>query len=55
MPVYEYRCQDCHAPFELTRPMSESASTRDVRCPACGSEHVERKYSTVFAKTSKKS
>ena len=53
MPVYEYDCQDCHKQFELTRSMSES-STR-VKCPSCGSDRIERKYSAVYAKTSKKS
>lgn len=54
MPVYEYQCQDCGKPFELTRPISESHAP-DVKCPACGSTHVERTYSEVYAITSKKS
>lgn len=54
MPVYEYVCRDCQKSFELTRPMSESHAT-DVHCPSCGGTHVERTYSQVFAKTSKKS
>ena len=54
MPVYEYTCQQCQTPFEVTRSMKE-ASTRDVKCPACGSERIGRKCSAVYAKTSKKS
>ena len=53
MPVYEFVCRDCHKAFELARPMSEAAAT--VTCPACGSTHVERTWSQIFAKTSKKS
>ncbi len=53
MPVYEFVCRDCHKPFELARPMSEATAT--VTCPACGSTQVDRTYSQVYAKTSKKS
>ncbi|HXH24788.1 MAG TPA: zinc ribbon domain-containing protein [Vicinamibacterales bacterium] len=53
MPVYEYICRDCQKQFELTRPMSEAHA--GVQCPSCGSSHVDRTYSQVFAKTSKKS
>lgn len=54
MPVYEFVCRDCQKPFEIVRPMSEATSS-DVKCPACGSSRVDRKYSQVYAKTSKKS
>jgi putative FmdB family regulatory protein len=53
MPVYEFVCRDCKKPFEVVRPMSESTTT--PACPACGSAHVERTYSHVYAQTSKKS
>ncbi len=53
MPVYEFTCHDCHKSFEVTRPMSES--TAGASCPACGSHNVERTWSSVIAKTSKKS
>jgi putative FmdB family regulatory protein len=53
MPVYEFNCHDCHKTFEVTRPMSES--TAGASCPACGSHNVERTWSSVIAKTSKKS
>ncbi|HSC28070.1 MAG TPA: zinc ribbon domain-containing protein [Vicinamibacterales bacterium] len=54
MPVYEFVCRECQKPFEITRPISE-APTTDVKCPACGSSRVDRTYSNVFAKTSRKS
>ncbi|MFB3853817.1 MAG: zinc ribbon domain-containing protein [Vicinamibacterales bacterium] len=42
MPIYEYRCQDCHSVFE-TIVFSSSAK---VACPGCGAERVERQPST---------
>ena len=54
MPVYEYLCRDCQKQFEMVRPMAE-AGAGNVSCPACGSTAVERTYSPVYAKTSKKS
>ena len=54
MPIYEYKCRDCDKPFEISRPMTDAA-TQDVKCPSCGSTQTERTYSTVYAKTSKKS
>jgi putative FmdB family regulatory protein len=53
MPVYEFVCRDCQKPFEIIRSMSEA--TEGVKCPACGSTRVDRTYSHVYAKTSKKS
>jgi putative FmdB family regulatory protein len=54
MPVYEFVCRDCQKPFEVTRPISEAPGS-DLKCPACGSARVDRTYSHVYAKTSKKS
>jgi putative FmdB family regulatory protein len=54
MPVYEFVCRDCQKPFEIIRPMSEAQAT-DVKCPASASGRVDRTYSHVYAKTSKKS
>ncbi|HXH26150.1 MAG TPA: zinc ribbon domain-containing protein [Vicinamibacterales bacterium] len=53
MPVYEFVCLDCQKPFEVVRSMSEGTS--EVRCPSCGSARVDRRYSHVYAITSKKS
>jgi putative FmdB family regulatory protein len=53
MPVYEFVCRDCQKPFEVVRPMSESTTT--PKCPAGGSTRVDRRYSHVYAQTSKKS
>jgi putative FmdB family regulatory protein len=54
MPVYEFVCRDCRKSFEVVRPM-EKATAGDVKCPACASSRVDRIYSNVYAKTSKKS
>lgn len=54
MPVYEFVCRDCQKVFEIMRPISEARAS-DVKCPACGSRNVDRIYSHVYAKTSKKS
>jgi putative FmdB family regulatory protein len=53
MPVYEFVCRDCQKPFEIIRPISQASS--EVKCPSCGSTNVTRKYSQVYAVTSKKS
>jgi putative FmdB family regulatory protein len=54
MPVYEYICRDCAKTFEMRRPMAE-ASAKDLKCPSCGRARIDRIYSSVYAKTSKKS
>jgi putative FmdB family regulatory protein len=53
MPVYESTCPDCGRQFEVVRPVAESSTV--PACPGCGSTHVERAYSQVYAVTSKKS
>ena len=46
MPIYEYKCDACHKPFEhFARSMSNTAP---VKCPACGSAKTARALS-VFA------
>ena len=49
MPMYEYRCQECGRVFEMIRRYSDA--DRDVKCPACESEEVERLLS-AFAMSS---
>jgi putative FmdB family regulatory protein len=53
MPVYEYVCRECGKPFEMTRPMAEAQA--GTKCPSCGATRVDRVYSHVYAKTSRKS
>ncbi len=54
MPVYEFTCLQCRKPFEIVRPMSKF-DPRKVKCPSCGSKKTERRWTSVFAVTSKKS
>jgi putative FmdB family regulatory protein len=35
MPLYEYRCNDCHSIFELLRPMAKRGLA--AVCPSCES------------------
>jgi putative FmdB family regulatory protein len=46
MPIYEYFCPECRAPFEKLRPMQSNDS--EVTCPRCGSP-VKRMLSVVAA------
>ena len=47
MPMYEYRCQKCGKRFEMLRRMQDA--DRDLKCPECRSEEVERLLSTFAA------
>jgi putative FmdB family regulatory protein len=42
--MYEYRCKACDGQFEMLRRMMDS--DRDVQCPECHSDEIERKLST---------
>ena len=44
MPLYDYACYDCGNSFEMLRRMNDD--DREVRCPECGSERIERILST---------
>ena len=54
MPVYEFICNGCKKKFELIKPVKEY-DPKKVTCPKCRSKKVERRWSTVYAVTSKKS
>jgi putative FmdB family regulatory protein len=47
MPMYEYRCTVCGKSFEQLRRMQDA--DRDLECPSCRSEAVERLLSTFSA------
>jgi putative FmdB family regulatory protein len=44
MPLYEYRCHKCGKRFEMLRRMQDA--DRELECPECRSEEVERQFST---------
>lgn len=54
MPVYEFICHKCNKSFEVIQTVAEYDPSK-VRCPECKSKKVERRWSRVFAVTSKKS
>ena len=43
MPIYEYRCRDCEATFEV---LVRAGST--VTCPHCGSSSLDKLISAPF-------
>ncbi len=47
MPMYEYRCQKCGKRFEMLRRMQDA--DRDLECPECRSDEIERLLSTFSA------
>ena len=47
MPLYEYRCEKCGTSFEMLRRIQDA--DRDVECPQCKSEQVERLLSAFAA------
>ena len=51
MPIYEYRCRQCHSEFEK---MTTIAKADEVECEKCGSPDTERLLS-VFGVGSGKS
>jgi len=55
MPAYEYTCKGCGKEFTVYLSMKEFDAHPKITCPKCESSSVERKFTTFFAKTSKKS
>ena len=49
MPLYEYRCRTCGKNFEMLRRMQDA--DRELSCPDCRSEEVERMLSTFATGT----
>lgn len=47
MPLYEYRCADCHATFDLLRAFSQA--DEPATCPECQSTHALRAPSRCAA------
>jgi len=50
MPIYEFRCSECEARFEVRRP----ADMSDATAPACPNGHLSaRRVLSVFATAGK--
>lgn len=41
MPVYQFRCDDCHKKFEITLSFAEYDGHKAI-CPMCGSSNAQR-------------
>jgi putative FmdB family regulatory protein len=54
MPRYEFLCEKCQKPFELTMTISEREKA-DVKCPKCKGNKVVPRLSGFMAQTTKKS
>lgn len=54
MPTYEYQCTDCKKTFEIVRSIKENGR-KAIKCPKCEGKKVERRWSSVFVETSRKS
>jgi putative FmdB family regulatory protein len=46
MPIYQYRCLNCHKRFEIFMSYAEYG-TRPVLCTHCGSENVLRRIGRI--------
>jgi putative FmdB family regulatory protein len=55
MPAYEFECKDCGKEFMVYLSLKEVEQNPEIKCPGCESNHVVKKFSGFFAKTSKKS
>ena len=54
MPHYEFFCEKCQKPFELTMTISEHEKG-NVRCPTCKSTRVVPQLGSFTTQTAKKS
>jgi putative FmdB family regulatory protein len=52
MPIYEYKCKDCGAKFELIRSMKDADLS--VECRSCRSNQTERALSVFYAQSGSK-
>jgi len=43
MPIYEYKCSDCKANFEIL--VSKSDDEKDIKCKKCGSNKIKKTIS----------
>jgi putative FmdB family regulatory protein len=44
MPIYEYRCEDCHHEMEAIQKMADPPLSD---CPSCGAPALKKKISAV--------
>ena len=44
MPIFEYRCNDCTADFEVLQRSSDT-ETPTTKCPRCGAADATKRFS----------
>lgn len=49
MPIYEFACEACGQRFEELVGPPAGTSEAEVRCPACGSDRLERLVANSYA------
>ena len=54
MPRYEFRCETCAKPFELTMTIAEREKAKP-KCPTCKGTKVAPQLASFMGQTSKKS
>ena len=54
MPKYEFACEKCKKPFDLTMTISQREKAR-IKCPTCNATKVTPQLSSFMTQTSKKS
>jgi putative FmdB family regulatory protein len=54
MPMYEYKCLDCGKEAEVALSLSDRQGG-EVTCAHCKSKRMEQVFTSIMAKTSRKS
>jgi putative FmdB family regulatory protein len=55
MAYYEFKCTACGTVFTRQESFEEHERHKQVKCPECGSQRVERIWTPVHVVTGKKS
>jgi putative FmdB family regulatory protein len=55
MPEYEYTCKKCKKDFSVFLSLKEIEKKPEIKCSHCGSDSIQRKITSFFAKTNSKS
>ena len=50
MPIYEYKCKNCHEKFELKLGFFHKKN--EEKCPKCGGRDLERVFSPISSQSS---
>ena len=45
MPIYDYKCRECGKVSEM---FLRSPDSKDIKCPNCGSDNLERLISASY-------